>query len=299
MKYGASELGYYYYWMQAEYFNLTRKPYLAQAAQLDLIEVLERSDVMGVGWRIADTYANLALEQMASFELKQAIESFEEAGRRNVQTRRSYFTAKEYEASALALLGENPQALELIDFTINNTAEDGTMHLYRRVYIKAHILFAAGNYKLAYQGLVQASLLAKKHRTGWNIGIRILHTLIHIERELHDQADAEIEALRKHRNRLEKTGQDLSVRDRLILEVLLKLSKAGYDFRVVNQKMAWQITKLSEVFTPASWVPTSHEKTPFHVWFNCKAKGQSYAFSLWPEAIAWQQSAPGSPRKTG
>jgi hypothetical protein len=72
---------------------------------------------------------------------------------------------------------------------------------------------------------------------------------------------------------LEKYNQDkraLNIREKIILKLLLRLTKSEYDFVSTAQLSSANLEKLNEKQGPTTWEATSFELIPIHEWFKSK-----------------------------
>lgn len=295
----SGQILFYFHSLRTEYYGLIHQPFLAEAAQLELMDSLRSSKAMYVDWRLGEAFVNLASTQMQAYDFSAASNSLSQACELMTAGLNSYISALEYAAHTSFWLGDYDHALTCIEEAKAFLQEDDKKRFQKLEYLAAHISFAVMDYKSSAKSLVAARYLAISEPGGWSIGIRLLHLCIKLEKDLIAQADDELEAMRKHKERFEKKGGRLGLRDLTKYNVLRVLSGNSFDFKATKEACKYELAKLSEVGTDFAWFPDSHEKIPFHIWFECKAAGKPYRFELWEEAIKWQNSAPGSQLRTG
>ena len=128
----------------------------------------------------------------------------------------------------------------------------------------------------------------EKDKEGWNIGIRILSILNHIELMQLDVADVEIESLRKH---IERVREERSVRprERKILRILIQLEKNSFEFPRVKEKCQDDLDLLASDQKDYCWELKTHEMIAFHIWFQCKLDNTSYRLEF-PDMIMGDKS---------
>ncbi len=116
----------------------------------------------------------------------------------------------------------------------------------------------------------------EKDKAGWNLGVRLLRIMNYIEMDKLDTAELQIESMRKHIERTEKSGIKVRKRDKTILKILIELVKQDFSFKKTMLKKADLFTLLGSTEFDYCWEMMKHEMIVFHVWFKAKAEGKEY-----------------------
>ena len=85
--------------------------------------------------------------------------------------------------------------------------------------------------------------------------------------------------MRKHIDRTVKM-KPVRKRDVIILRLLAKLSRQGFNFKTVWKKQQKYFELLASDEPEYRWEMRSPEMIIFHKWFEAKAKGKEYDFVL-------------------
>ena len=137
-------------------------------------------------------------------------------------------------------------------------------------YFKACLLFAQRKYKQALALLINP-LTIEKDKERWNIAIRILITLIHIELGKPTEASRAVEALRKYIDR-NKLNEKIRPRDLLIIQTLREMEKTNFEEFAQNSFVKKALRQLGTKNKNVSWEYYSAEMVPFHDWLLSKIK---------------------------
>ena len=117
------------------------------------------------------------------------------------------------------------------------------------------------------------------------MGIRIMSIINQLEGDKFDIVDLNIESMRKHIDRTLKM-KVVRKRDVVILRLLAKLSRQGFNFKEVWKKNIKYFELLASDDPDYRWEMKSPEMIVFHKWFEAKAKGKEYDYVLkGPESL--------------
>jgi len=143
----------------------------------------------------------------------------------------------------------------------------------RNVYF-AFAKFIESEYKSSLM-LIQNTSEIEKDKSGWNITIRILTILNHIELENYNLAESLVENLRKHIERTDKV-EPVSKRNLLISQVLFDLMRKSFDFKKTWKSKNKQILNLESGDAELRWQINTPEMIVFEEWFAAKLVGRNY-----------------------
>ena len=150
----------------------------------------------------------------------------------------------------------------------------------KRSFLLASILVLNKRNHEAHK-VLQDTKEIEKDKEGWNLGLRILSIINQLETEKLDLVDLNIESLRKH---IERTIKMKAVRKRdvIILKLLAKLSRQGFNFRQEWKKNQKYFDLLASNDPEYRWEMKSPEMIIFHRWFEAKVQGKEYDYVLRP-----------------
>ena len=146
------------------------------------------------------------------------------------------------------------------------------------MFANKKLLLLKKQHKEAHR-ILQDTKEIERDKEGWNLGIRILSIINQLEGEKLDIVDLNIESLRKHIDRTIKM-KAVRKRDVIILRLLAKLSRQGFNFKAVWKKNLKYFEMLASDDPEYRWEMKSPEMIIFHKWFEAKAKGREYDYVL-------------------
>ena len=148
----------------------------------------------------------------------------------------------------------------------------------KRSFLFASVLVLKKQHSDAHK-VLQDTKEIEKDKEGWNLGIRILSIINQLESHKLDIVDLNIESLRKHIERTIKM-KAIRKRDVIILKLLAKLSRQGFNFKAVWKKNLKYFDLLASNDPEYRWEMKSPEMIIFHRWFESKVKGKDYDYVL-------------------
>jgi hypothetical protein len=146
----------------------------------------------------------------------------------------------------------------------------------KRYFYQASLAFVKRDFKLTIDCLNKCRNL-EKDKSGWNIGVRLLFILAHIELNRLNLVESLIENFRKHLSRV--NGTDVSPRFSIILRILVLLEKESFNFAKAQPKCSNQIFKLFGGDRKYRAQLKSPEMIIFHEWFESKVSDVNYDHS--------------------
>ncbi len=182
----------------------------------------------------------------------------------------SYMIDKEQEFYALFYGCQYEKALgvikELQEISLINSGE---FRQSKFLFFRACVYFSRKEFKETLH-ICNQSLDISKDKNRWDLGTRYLRIMSLVELQLHDQAYAGVEALRKTIGR-NVHKSELSSRDELIYKVLYEYAKNSF-LSIESDKIVQYAEQLSSQEGLNSWSYYTHELIPFHVWISGKLK---------------------------
>lgn len=169
-----------------------------------------------------------------------------------------YFYAKRFTKASRCIESLLKQPLSVI----------GEFRQAKYTYFKACLLFTQKKYKQSLALLINP-LTIEKDKERWNISIRILIILIHIELGKPTEASRAVEALRKYIDR-NKLNDKIRPRDLLIIKTLREMEKTNFEDVEKNSFVKKSLRQLSTKNKTLSWEYYSAEMIPFHEWLDNK-----------------------------
>lgn len=158
---------------------------------------------------------------------------------------------------------ENVQ--ELMKIPVANNTNLG-MNRYNLFY--AVILFISKKFAESIEHLYSLSEI-EKDKDGWNINIRLLIIISHIELKQYEKAEILIENLAKFIRRVEKQ-YPIERRFKQISKLLIFLSRNYFDFSKLTKRQNDYLDSLSFFNGDYKWKIKSPELIPFEDWCNSK-----------------------------
>ncbi len=240
---------------------------------LDIINLLKKYKCIFRTERMGMIFGNISKCLVFTGDFVNAAKNAKKAQEYYSTKTLSYMIAKEQEFYALFYAGlfdkANDVITELQDVSLNNSGE---FRQAKFLFFKACVHFNLKEYKEALQ-ICNQSLDISRDKNRWDLGTRYVRIMSLVELQLHDQAYAGVEALRKTIGRnANKTG--VSGRDELIYKILNEYSRSGF-IAVDNDKLEQLIVELSDASGKNTWAYYTHELIPFHDWVGQKLKTTS------------------------
>ncbi len=265
-KTSCAHIGFNYFYLQAQYFQIIRDYRNARKALEDNHNLLETHPSIFTKIRAGNVLSNIAdndlyLRQFARCQKTavKAMQHFKETSFNHQQAIELVFYSHYYR-------GDYKTAKETLDQLLPDTEvlSDLKYQQGKRIYLLACTHFMMRNYNVTLKLLNRITNPIEADKEGWNIGLRILTIMTLIELEKFDEATSRIAALKSF---IDSVGKD-GITDRAlsILTLLRKLSNASFDFKVVHQKEKERIEALSEL----EWTPKSPEMVMVDQWLRSK-----------------------------
>jgi hypothetical protein len=155
-------------------------------------------------------------------------------------------------------------------------------------YLLANSLFKQRKFNDALHLLAQSREISKD-KNGWEVGARVLTIMALIESLKLDEASLAILSLKQFFKRTDKITP-ISLRDKIILNLLLGAERKGFVFTTLNGNTEKYISDLQFNNEKTRWAPFTHEVIPFHDWFAEKmGKTMPRPFSPQKEILPQQE----------
>jgi len=278
-KFKSSNIEYLELIISMEYAHKTYDYRMAEAISFRQLKLYKKSPAVFLKARVAGSYLNLGNNQMYLYKFKEAFTNVIASYPVYSAYSLNFYIAKEIEFYIHFYSGNLLKSLELI----NEIIREGSKHsspfqLSKRSFLLASVLVLKKQHSDAHK-VLQDTKEIEKDKEGWNLGIRILSIINQLESHKLDIVDLNIESLRKH---IERTIKMKAVRKRdvIILKLLAKLSRQGFNFKAVWKKNLKYFDLLASNDPEYRWEMKSPEMIIFHRWFESKVKGKDYDYVL-------------------
>jgi hypothetical protein len=278
-KYGSSNIEYLQLIISMEYAHKIYDYKMAEEISFRQLQLYQESPAVYLKARVAGSYLNLGNNQMYLYKFKEAHENIVASYPVYSAYSLNFYIAKEIEFYVHYYSGNLTRALDLInEIIIKGQKHSSSFQTSKRSFLLASVLLLNKCNREAHK-VLQDTKEIEKDKEGWNLGIRILSIINQLETEKLDLVDLNIESLRKH---IERTIKMKAVRKRdvIILKLLAKLSRQGFNFRQVWKKNQKYFELLASNDPEYRWEMKSPEMVIFHRWFEAKVYGKEYDYVL-------------------
>ncbi|NNF01082.1 MAG: hypothetical protein HKN22_00210 [Bacteroidia bacterium] len=287
-------IAYYLYLVSLEYCQKTGDYEKGRSVSLQLIELLETNQSVYLDQRMGTAYLNYANNEIYLLNFSEGLKFADKAIALFPENGINYNLCLDTKAYCHFYSGELGEAEEILQGILQDPASKQTsLQKAKRNYMLANINFLRKNYAQTNKLLQELNEL-EKDQVDWNNGVRILNLMIQLEQEKYDLVDSRLENFRKYQERVSKS-EDVKKRDRIILKVLLDLSRNAFDFSTVWVKDEEQFRMLFSEKPESGWQPNGPEMVVFHQWFikmirgeydaNCLNHERSYPMKMVTSAV--------------
>jgi hypothetical protein len=268
-------VGYYYYYLEAQFYQLHRNYKSARRSLLSVQRLLESSPAMnnqankgGVLLNLADNDLFFCQFERSYSDSQLGLDCFKKNTVNYEQAVLTMFYAKFYN-NEFQIAGNIIFQL-FPEFQPAKTFKKGKYN-----YLLANAYFMMGDFatSLRYLSLLNPISADKE---GWNMGIRILLIMTLIELKEFDEATTKIDALRKFLEKKESQNH----RAKIIFQILQSLHYSSYDFKTVYQNEKGILEMLEENSGDLAWRIKSSEMVIFDQWFFSKRSLQPFALKI-------------------
>ena len=275
----SARVGFFLYTLKMEYFLVVEEYQISCETGIKLAKLIQENPSIYSKGKLGITYSNLSDNELFVHDFESSIEHSKLGQKLFGLKGFNFEVTKEVEFRAHYYNGDSEQAYRVISELLEITdPKANSFHYSKRAYLKACVLFLQGEYRKSYF-LLQETKEIEKDKEGWNIGIRVLSIMCHVEMTLLDLADSEIESMRKHIQRLKGHG-NLRRRDQTILTILLRLEKHSFNFKVVYEQYQELFELLKSPEKDLRWEVKTPEMIIFPDWFMAKMNDKPYEFQI-------------------
>ena len=279
-KTNASLSGYYMHFLLMEYYLIQEDFKASIETGETLLHLIESRPAINSKPRLGFVNDDIAQNQLFTFNFEESLIRARKAQDYYSFNGYNFQMARETEFRALYYQGKLDDASAVVDELIDVSKDlDAPFQYDKRRYLKACVLYMQGQYRDSFL-LLQDVIEVRDDKEGWNIGLRLLSIMNMIEMRLFDNADAQIEAMRKH------VGRNTDVirpRDEIILKLLMHLERASFNFEKVFNEQRDLLRQISQNEPDYRWEVKTPEMVVFQDWFTAKMEGSTYTFKL-PES---------------
>lgn len=288
---GSSRARYFCAILQIEYY-LAADNLMACCTYALQVEALVRKQSRVFGrFELASIHSDLASYYLAAYNPVQARHFVEKALAVFPPGSHNHRKAHEWKLWADLYLGVGAASIQEVQ---NDAAHWPKESRARLMYLRSYQHFLQGDFPKAFVYLQETQHL-DADKPGWNLGIRFLTMMIHVEMDLDDAMESMLISTRQLLKKLEaEQPHQLRDRDRITFKVLRELHKHSFNYKLVAYNLKKDIDKLWSLAKPMRWEPCTHEVIPFHSWLEAKVRNEPYEIHIPANLLVWmedQQSA--------
>jgi len=273
---------FYYLGMLVEYLVLAKQYKLGCEVGEKLVDLTSKAIPLKSNEVKGEAILSLGRNRLLTFDFYRSQEDFKQAGKLFSKGSEGYAKAMEFEAKCLVYQMKFQESYEKLHLLIERGNKEKTpVHWARWNYLAAATLFLDGHHKSVRFYLNQATELAND-KEGWQLGPKILSILNWVESGKNDFAKEEVAQLEQFLEECEDLNA-FTQRELLIVEVLTKLKRSGFDFQATWKIHQDLLAKLESANGKLTWDIHTHEVFPFHKWFESKVRKEEYQFEI-PES---------------
>ncbi|MEO8087188.1 MAG: hypothetical protein ABI763_10235 [Bacteroidota bacterium] len=265
----SATVGYYFYYLQTESFQINHLYEESQIILNKLLELVTKNPSIYTRVRHGDVVMNIANNEILIKNYDSAIQSAVLATTFYEDNSVNQDLAKELEFFARFYKGEIDHSEKILEEIYNSSRMSHTPFLYsKRAYLLACIKNLKGEIQKSDELLSEVKEI-EKDKEGWNLGKRIMTIINKIEKKDFESADLKVLSLEKFIKRILKFRQ-VRKRDITILRILLKLINEGFNFEKVYEQRKRYFELLESDDPEYKWKVKSPEIIIFHEWFKKK-----------------------------
>lgn len=280
-KFNSSNIEYFQLIISMEYAHKTYNYKMAEEISFKQLKLYDLSPAVYLKARVAGTYLNLGNNQIYLYKFEEAYKNIIKSYPVYSAYSLNFYIAKEIEFYVHFYSGDLDKAVNLINEIIVEGQKHSSLHQSsKRSFLLAAVLVLKKRHHDAHK-VLQDTREIEKDKEGWNLGIRILSIINQLETQKLDIVDLNIESMRKHIERIINM-KAVRKRDVIILKLLAKLSRQGFNFKQVWKKNQKYFDLLASNDPEYRWEMKSPEMIIFHRWFEAKAMGKEYDYILRP-----------------
>ena len=191
----------------------------------------------------------------------------------------NWLQSRKIEAEALFFLEDYTESRNILIQLINHPNGRWGDQADEMMLGVASAYFAEGNYKESLKALQEITILPRRNKSGFNLGVRTLRCMNLIMLNKFDDLCDDLERDQKYMQRLTGTHH-IRQRDVAIMKTLLGFSSSGINFARVAEQKATHLKQLTTGSDECIWHPLTHEWIVFDQWFAAAAAGKPYQFAL-------------------
>jgi tetratricopeptide (TPR) repeat protein len=191
----------------------------------------------------------------------------------------NWLQSRKIEAEALFFLEDYTESRNILIQLINHPNGRWGDQADEMMLGVASAYFAESNYKESLKALQEITILPRRNKSGFNLGVRALRCMNLIMLNKFDDLCDDLERDQKYMQRLTGTHH-IRQRDVAIMKTLLGFSSSGINFARVAEQKASLLKQLATGSDECIWHPLTHEWIVFDQWFAAAAAGKPYQFAL-------------------
>lgn len=261
----SATVGFYLKYLEQFYHENNSNFEAAREACLQQLSIVNKHPAVYRKQRVGIIYDNIAQFDILLSDYKRAVNNALAAQKHFLKKSVNYFISKEIEFEALFYAEEFQKAKTVSATLVNAVAsQSGDFRSAKYRFFRANVLFMLGEYREALK-LLSERLELSKDKSGWEIAIRVLMIMNHLELERYDYVSQLVEGLRRHMDRHGKQTE-MRERDRTIIKVMQKMVIRGFDPGQISEKELNLLRQLASKDGKQKWEPLTPELIPFHEW---------------------------------
>ena len=236
-----------------------------------ILDDLEKNPAIYRKQRVGSTYLFLSQFELENNRANEALQFAKNAKEYFPKKSINYFAALDAEFHALWELQNYIEALTLAAHLVKeNSEQKGSFRSAKYVFYGACTQFQRRDFGTCLKSLLTNNALAQD-KSGWDLGLRTLIILTHVELGNYDLASNAVEALRKH---IERRDRDKAIRprDKVIYQVLRSLSDASFNFALTWKQEQAKISLLQSDKPNYRWEHLGHELVRVDNWIKDKVR---------------------------
>jgi hypothetical protein len=265
----SGNIGYYLKLIELAYLHNAGDMEKARKVCYELLNILTNNKAVYRKQRVGIAYGNISQCDVFLGDYEKAVENAQAFVDHTSSKSVNYAIAKEQEFHALFYGRRLEEAEKVLQVLLGATAsQQGDFRIAKFRLYNANVLFLKKSYKAALKELLQNAVMSKD-KLAWEIAIRVLTIMTMIELDNLDEAEKQVDSLRKHMDRHDKRSEVL-LRDKIILKLLQKQLKRGFRFGSPDADEIQMLGLLASGKKKYTWIPFGAELIPFHSWLMSK-----------------------------
>ncbi len=265
------QIGYFYFYIEAEFYQVQRNYKGARKSLLNITRLLESSVVMNKPSIMAGVLFNLANNDLYLTQFDRCYSTADKSlvflkvsSFNHEQALELMFYAKYYE-------GDYKVATNIIFQLLPEFQPASSFRKGKRNFLLASCYFMQEDFTTALRYLRLINPI-ETDKSGWNIGMKLLLLMALIELKEFDEVSVKVENFRRF---VVAEGMQ-NHRAKMISSILQTLIYSGYDFKATYKSEKGSLEMLEMNSGALAWQIKSSEMAIFPQWFFAKVSRQKF-----------------------